>query len=60
MKAGLTEMDGYLEAWRQEKRPCGEDLDAEVAAEVERLEAGYQREVLLPLTRAGGLAARPP
>ena len=56
MKAGLTEMDGYLEEWRRETRSCGADLAAEVEAEVARLEAAYPREVLLRVTRAGGLA----
>ena len=41
MKAGLVEMDLYLDEWRQEARPCGDDLDAEVAAEVERLETEF-------------------
>ena len=54
MKAGLTDSDAYLEEWRRETRPCGDDLDAEVAAEVERLEAAFPREALLALTRAGG------
>jgi hypothetical protein len=54
MKAGLTDSDAYLDEWRRETRPCGDDLDAEVAAEVERLEAAYPRETLLALTRSGG------
>jgi hypothetical protein len=54
MKADLVDMDLYLEEWRQETRPCGDDLDAEVAAEVERLEAAFDRDVLLQLTRSGG------
>jgi hypothetical protein len=55
MKAGLVEMDLYLEEWRQETRPCGDDLEAEVAAEVERLEAEFTRDLLVQLTRSGGL-----
>jgi hypothetical protein len=55
MKAGLVEMDLYLDEWRQEARPCGDDLDAEVAVEVERLETEFTRDVLLQLTRSGGL-----
>jgi hypothetical protein len=54
MKAELVDMDLYLEEWRQEARPCGDDLEAEVAAEVERLEAAFDRDVLLQLTRSGG------
>jgi hypothetical protein len=55
MKAGLVDMDLYLEEWRQETRACGDDLDAEVAAEVKRLETEFSRDVLLELTRSGGL-----
>lgn len=54
MKAGLAEADAYLDEWRRETRPCGDDLDAEVAAEADRLEAAFDRERLVALTRAGG------
>jgi hypothetical protein len=55
MKAGLVGSDEYLEEWRRETRPCGDDLEAEAAAETARLEAAYPRQVLLALVRAGGL-----
>jgi len=54
MKAGLVDMDLYLEEWHQETRPCGDELDTEVAAEAERLEAAFDRDVLLQLARSGG------
>jgi hypothetical protein len=54
MKAGLVDSDAYLEEWRRETRPCGSDLEAEVAAEAARLEQAYGRERLLALTRGGG------
>jgi hypothetical protein len=57
MKAGLVDSDAYLDEWRRETRACGNDLDAEVAAELERLEAAHPREELLALTRAGGIRA---
>ena len=57
MKAGLVDMDLYLEEWHQETRPCGDDLDGEVAAEVERLETAFSREALLQLARSGGRQA---
>ena len=57
MKAGLVEMDLYLEEWRQEVRPCGDDLEGEVAAEAERLEAAFDRDLLLRLARSGGRQA---
>lgn len=55
MKAGLVDSDVYLEEWRRESRPCGDDLEAEAAAEAERIERRYTREVLAALTRAGGV-----
>jgi hypothetical protein len=54
MKAGLVDMDLYLEEWHQETRPCGDELDTEAAAEAERLEAAFDRDVLLQLARSGG------
>lgn len=57
MKAGLVDSHVYLEEWRRESRPCGDDLEAEVAAEAERIELEYTREVLLALMRSGGVRA---
>jgi len=57
MRAGLVGSDEYLAGWRRETRACADDLDAEVAAEAGRLEAEFDRETLLALTRNGG--ARP-
>ena len=54
MRAGLIGTDAYLEEWRREARPCGDDLEAEVAATVSRLEAEYTDERLERLARAGG------
>lgn len=55
MKAGVVGSDAYLEEWRRESRPCGDDLEAEVAAEAARLEAEHPREVLVVLARSGGV-----
>ena len=55
MTAGLIESDAYLEGWRRTTRPCGADLEAEVAAEAEQLDAAHDRDALLRLTRAGGV-----
>ncbi len=57
MKAELVEMDLYLEEWRQETRPCGGDLEGEVAAEAGRLEIAFDPDMLLRLTRSGGRGA---
>ena len=42
-KAGKKDMDEYLAEWCRTERACGEDLEAEVAAEVARIEAEYPR-----------------
>jgi hypothetical protein len=55
MKAGLVGSDDYLDQWRRTTRPCGDDLRAEVDAEVARLEAEHPQDVLQRLVRAGGL-----
>jgi cvfA/B/C family virulence factor len=55
MSAGLFDSDGYLEEWRRETRACGDDLEAEVAAETKRLEQAYSDHDLAELARAGGV-----
>ena len=44
MNAGLFGADTYLEEWRRTSRPCTDDLDSEVAAEVEWLVANHPPE----------------
>ena len=56
MRAGKSGSDAYLADWkRSEPRRCGDDLQAEAAAEAARLEAQYSDEDLLRLIRAHGL-----
>ena len=56
MRAGKGSSDAYLADWkRSEPRPCGEDLQAEAAAEASRLEAKYTDDDLERLIRAKGL-----
>jgi hypothetical protein len=57
MHAGLVDADAYLGEWRQESRPCGPELQAEAAAEADRLEAAHGPDVLARLTQSGGVAA---
>jgi len=54
MRAGLIGSDAYLEEWRREPRACGDDLEAEVEQEAERLEAAFPEDVLDRLVRASG------
>jgi len=57
MRAGKGSSEAYLADWkRREPRPCGEDLQAEAAAEAERIEARFSDEDLEKLIRAKGLA----
>ena len=58
VKSGRREMDAYIAEWRKEQRACGDDLDAEVNAEVERLETEYTKELLAVIAKAGGVDAR--
>lgn len=54
MRAGLIGSDAYLEEWRREARECGEDLEGEVAQELDWLDAAYTDEVLERLVHANG------
>lgn len=58
MRAGLVDSDAYLGEWRRATRPCGDDLEAEAAAEAARLESTYDDDRLARLARAEGLAAK--
>ncbi|MBI2776485.1 MAG: virulence factor [Chloroflexi bacterium] len=55
MKAGKKQFGDYIEEWRREARPCGDDLEAEANAEASRLEADYPRERLAALAKSGGV-----
>jgi hypothetical protein len=58
MRAGRGSSDAYLADWkRSDPRPCGEDLQAEAAAEAARIEAAYSDDTLDTLIRSKGLAA---
>lgn len=59
-RAGKKDMDEYLAEWRRVERPCGDDLDAEVAAEVARIEAEFPRPRLAELTANRGVNAAAP
>ena len=59
MRAGKGSSDAYLADWkRSPPRPCGEDLQAEAAAEAARLEARYTDEDLERIIRAKGIDER--
>jgi hypothetical protein len=55
MRAGKGSSDAYLADWRRTPRACGDDLQAEAAAEAARLEARYNDEDLERVIRAKGV-----
>ncbi len=58
MRAGKGSSDAYLADWaRSAPRACGDDLNAEAAAEAARLEAKYTDDELERLVRAKGVYA---
>ena len=58
MRAGKGTSDAYLADWkRSEPRTCGDDIQAEAAAEAARIEARFSDVDLEALIRAKGLAA---
>ena len=59
MVAGLIGSDDYTGQMQMERRPCDDDLDAEVAAEQERLEAEWTDEILRAAIRSGGIKGGP-
>jgi hypothetical protein len=54
MYAGLFGTDEYLSEWVKDTRPCGDDLESEVASEAARLETEYDSETLNDLAANGG------
>lgn len=61
MRAGKGSSDAYLADWqRSAPRPCGEDLQAEAAAEAAKIEAKFTDADLERLIRAKGLEAPAP
>ena len=58
-RAGKRSYNEYIEEWRKVARACGDDLEAEVTAESERLEAEYDKHRLAELIQSGGVADGP-
>ncbi len=55
MRAGKRAASDYIEEWRRETRPCGDDLETVATDEAARLQGHYTREVLARLIAAGGV-----
>jgi cvfA/B/C family virulence factor len=58
-RAGKRAYSEYIEEWRKVARDCGPDLEAEVNAEVERLETEFDKHRLAELIQSGGVAGGP-
>jgi Virulence factor len=58
-RAGKRAYGEYIEEWHKIARGCGDDLEAEVNAEVERLETEYDKHRLAELIQSGGIAGGP-
>jgi len=58
-RAGKRAYNDYIEEWRKVARGCGDDLEAEVTAESNRLEAEYDRHRLAALIQSGGVEGGP-
>jgi Virulence factor len=59
MVAGLIGSDDYTEQMVMDRRDCGDDLDAEVAAVAAGLESEWNDDVLKDAIRAGGIKGGP-
>jgi cvfA/B/C family virulence factor len=55
MVGGLIGSDDYTEQMVMERRPCGDDLDAEVQRAADAIEAEWTDEVLRAAIRSGGI-----
>ncbi len=58
-RAGKRSYNEYIEEWRRVARPCSEEIETEVAAEVARLETEYDKHRLAQLIQSGGLDGGP-
>jgi hypothetical protein len=58
-RADKSAYNEYIEEWRREQRRCGDDIEAEVTAETQRLEADYPKHRLAELIQSGGVAGGP-
>ena len=58
-RAGKRSYSDYIDGWRRVERACGDDIEAEVRAESDRLEAEYTRHRLAELIVSGGVEGGP-
>jgi len=58
-RGGRRAYNDYIAEWRKVQQKCGEDIETEVRAESERLEAAYPKHRLAELIMSGGLEGGP-
>ena len=54
--AGKTTTDEYIAEWREETRPCGEDLGGEADLEAQRIDKEYPQDLIKTYVDNGGWA----
>lgn len=55
-RAGKRAYNEYIEEWHKVQRACRDDIEAEVRAESDQLEAEYTKHRLAELIMSGGVA----
>ena len=58
-RAGKRAYSDYIEEWRKVARACSDDVESEVASEVQKLETEYDRHRLAELIQSGGVEGGP-
>ena len=58
-RAGKRAYNDYIEEWRRVARACGDDIEAEVTAETDRLETEYDKHRLAALIQSRRRRGRP-
>lgn len=55
-RANKTKTDEYIAEWREETRPCSDDLQAEADLEAERIDSAYSPDLIRSYVLNGGWA----
>jgi hypothetical protein len=58
-RAGMRAYNDYIEEWRKVAKACGDDIEQAVTAEVDQLEATYDKHKLAELIQSGGIEGGP-
>lgn len=58
-RANKTKTDEYIAEWREESRPCGDDLRTEAELEAQRIEDAYSPDLIRSYVQNEGWAPGP-